>query len=135
MSGATPSGIEADVCKDIAERQQKGIAKYGVTVADNPLSQREWHQHAYEEALDLAIYLKRSLAEMPVVSINLTQRADTFLARCESTWNTCYPERRPWADIGDDARDEWVRVFSFFDATNACLSHGDGSATPTVEKS
>jgi hypothetical protein len=59
-----PSGIEADVCRDIADRQQKGIAKYGVTVEENPLSLREWLQHAYEETLDKAIYLKRAIAEI-----------------------------------------------------------------------
>ena len=60
----SPSGIEAAVCNDIAERQQKGIAKYGVTVAENPLELREWLQHAYEETLDKAVYLKRAIAEM-----------------------------------------------------------------------
>ena len=58
------TGIEAEVCKDIAERQQKGVAKYGVTVADNPLSLKEWLQHAYEESLDLPIYLKRAIMAM-----------------------------------------------------------------------
>jgi hypothetical protein len=53
------SGTEAQVCKDIAARQKKGIQKYKVSVADNPLTQKQWAQHAYEEALDLAIYLKR----------------------------------------------------------------------------
>jgi len=55
----TPTGTESRVCADIAERQHKGIAKYGTTVADNPLSRKEWLQHAYEEALDFAVYLKR----------------------------------------------------------------------------
>ena len=41
-----------------------GIAKYGVTVAENPLKLKEWLQHAYEEALDQAIYLKRAIEEM-----------------------------------------------------------------------
>lgn len=58
-----PSGIEAMVCADIANRQQVGIAKYGVTVAENPLTHAEWLQHAYEECLDMAIYLKRAMAE------------------------------------------------------------------------
>jgi hypothetical protein len=57
-------GIEAAVCADIEARQRKGLAKYGVTVADNPLSLRQWLQHAYEECLDQAIYLKRAMAEM-----------------------------------------------------------------------
>ncbi len=60
----TPTGIEAQVCKDIAERQAKGIAKYGVTVADNPLTKKQWLQHAYEEALDMAVYLRKILEEM-----------------------------------------------------------------------
>lgn len=65
MSNTTqPTGIEAEVCRDIAERQQKGIVKYHTTVADNPLSLREWLQHAYEETLDQAIYLKRAIAEL-----------------------------------------------------------------------
>ena len=57
----SPSGVEATVCADIAERQAKGIRKYGMTVATNPLHLREWLQHAYEEHLDAAIYLKRAI--------------------------------------------------------------------------
>lgn len=60
--GPQVSGIEAQVCQDIAARQALGTAKYGTTVADNPLTHRQWLQHAYEEALDMAIYLKRAMA-------------------------------------------------------------------------
>lgn len=60
----SPSGIEKAVCEDIAARQQLGIEKYGTTVANNPLPLKEWLQHAYEETLDKAIYLKRAIAEM-----------------------------------------------------------------------
>lgn len=59
-----PSGIEACVCDDIAHRQQIGIKKYGQTVAENPLSLRDWLQHAYEESLDHAVYLKRAISEI-----------------------------------------------------------------------
>jgi hypothetical protein len=41
-----------------------GINKYGTTVAENPLELREWLQQAYEEALDMAIYLKRTMEEL-----------------------------------------------------------------------
>jgi len=58
------SGTEKEVCNDIAKRQIFGIAKYGRTVAGNPLTDRQWLQHGYEEALDLAIYLKRLMQEM-----------------------------------------------------------------------
>ena len=53
-----PTGIEAEVIKDIADRQRLGIAKYGCTVAE---SLDDMCRHAYEEALDLAIYLKAEL--------------------------------------------------------------------------
>jgi len=59
-----PTGIEALVCEEIALRQQKGIAKYQATVADNQLSLREWLQHALEESLDQAVYLRRAIAEI-----------------------------------------------------------------------
>ena len=55
---------EQEVCKNILDRQQLGLKKYGRTVAGNPLTERQWLQHAFEEALDLAIYLKRLMQEM-----------------------------------------------------------------------
>lgn len=58
---SAPAGIEALVCQDISTRQQAGVAKYGTTVAQNPAPLSEWHQHAYEEALDFAIYLRRAM--------------------------------------------------------------------------
>jgi hypothetical protein len=57
-------GTEAAVCEDIARRQQLGIKKYGTTVAENPLSLKQWLQHAYEESLDHAVYLKRAISEI-----------------------------------------------------------------------
>lgn len=58
------TGTEAKVCKDIAERQKLGLKKYGVSVSENPLSLRQWLEHAYQECLDQAIYLKRAMEEM-----------------------------------------------------------------------
>lgn len=60
----TPTGIEAQVCADIARRQQLGLSKYGISVADNPLTLLAWLQHAYEEALDQAVYIKRAMVEI-----------------------------------------------------------------------
>jgi hypothetical protein len=59
------TGIETEVCEDICRRKEGGFRKYGVTVADNPLPLRDWLQHAYEECLDMAIYLKRAMRELP----------------------------------------------------------------------
>ena len=58
------SGTELRVCQLIAERQMRGIAKYGTTVSDNPLPLRAWLRHALEETLDNAIYLQRAIEEL-----------------------------------------------------------------------
>lgn len=58
------SGTEKAVCEDIAQRQKVGLSKYGKPVSDNPLDLKEWLQHAYEETLDKAIYLKRAIQEI-----------------------------------------------------------------------
>lgn len=57
-------GTEREVCIDIERRQQFGVIKYGQTVADNPADLFSWLQHAYEEALDFPIYLKRAMTEL-----------------------------------------------------------------------
>lgn len=53
-----PSGIEALVCKDIAARQEIGLKKYGCSVAESP---DDMLVHAYEEVLDLAVYLRAEM--------------------------------------------------------------------------
>jgi hypothetical protein len=58
------SGTELRVCQLIAERQMRGIAKYGTSVSDNPLPLRAWLRHALEECLDQAIYLQRAIEEL-----------------------------------------------------------------------
>lgn len=63
-------GTEAEVCNDIAKRQQLGIAKYGTTVRENQLTELQWHQHLYEELLDAAIYQKR------IIEIKKAQQDD-----------------------------------------------------------
>lgn len=57
-------GTEARVCDDIAQRQRRGISKYGTSVEGNPLPLKAWLQHAYEEHLDAAIYLRRALEQL-----------------------------------------------------------------------
>ena len=60
----TIKDTESEVCADIKRRQELGIAKYGTTVAQNPLDLRQWLQHAYEEKLDDAVYMKRAIQEL-----------------------------------------------------------------------
>jgi hypothetical protein len=59
VGGYSCTGTEFEVCCDIAARQALGMLKYKTTVAENTGGMAYWIQNAYEEALDLAIYLKR----------------------------------------------------------------------------
>lgn len=55
--------VEA-VREDLIERSSRGIQKYGVMLSRKDLTLKDWLNHAYEEALDMANYLKRSIKEM-----------------------------------------------------------------------
>jgi hypothetical protein len=55
--------VEA-VCEDLRGRSRLGVQKYGVTLAGAGLPLRASLQHAYEEALDLANYLKTTLMRL-----------------------------------------------------------------------
>jgi hypothetical protein len=50
---------EDEVCRLIQRRSDMGLAKYGVTMERDDLSEIEWLMHARDEAMDLAIYLTR----------------------------------------------------------------------------
>jgi hypothetical protein len=56
------SEIINQVVQDLESREQRGLSKYGTTVDRTDLSEIEWLQHAYEEALDLAVYLKKTIS-------------------------------------------------------------------------
>ena len=53
------SRILHSIIDDLLDREDKGLTEYGTTMDRTDLSEQEWLQHAYEEALDLAIYLKK----------------------------------------------------------------------------
>lgn len=54
----SPCAIVESVRNDLLTRSEIGLAKYGTTLGENPASRKDRLQHAYEEALDLANYLK-----------------------------------------------------------------------------
>ncbi len=56
--------IVESVIKDLRNRSLIGIKKYNTTLERNDLSLKEWLQHAYEECLDQANYLKRAISEI-----------------------------------------------------------------------
>ena len=55
----TQDTIVQSVQSDLQARSERGIAKYGTTLDRTDLTEKDWLQHAYEEALDLALYLKK----------------------------------------------------------------------------
>ena len=55
------SQVTEQVINDIQQRELKGIETYGTTMDRDDLTQDQWLQHAYEEALDFVIYLRKLL--------------------------------------------------------------------------
>ena len=53
------SKILAAVIEDMRSREAKGKEEYKTTLDRNDLNQEEWMRYAYEEALDLSLYLKK----------------------------------------------------------------------------
>ena len=47
--------------KDLEERYQEGVRRYGVPL--QPFNGRDALQDAYEEAMDLALYLRQAIYE------------------------------------------------------------------------
>lgn len=56
--------IVFDTIKDMAARAEVGLAKYNMTMDREDLISSDWVQHAYEECLDMALYLKRLKKDM-----------------------------------------------------------------------
>lgn len=55
----TTDNIVIEVMNDLNERSKVGINKYGTTLERDDLNCTDWVQHAYEECLDMALYLKK----------------------------------------------------------------------------
>lgn len=53
------SEVLKQVIEDMRQRETKGKAEYGTTMDRIDLSDTDWMDYAYEEALDLSLYLKK----------------------------------------------------------------------------
>lgn len=62
--GQAPDPIIAAVQRDLAARSRLGMMKYGVGLDRQDLSLRDWLQHALEECLDMAGYLKAAITKL-----------------------------------------------------------------------
>lgn len=58
------------VLADLRRQEAKGRSKYGGDVDKAHLSLKEWLQHAYEETLDQAVYLKKAIEKLNENSSN-----------------------------------------------------------------
>lgn len=56
--------VVEEVRSDLKKRSKIGIKKYNTTLDRTDLSLEDWLQHAYEETLDKALYLKRAIREI-----------------------------------------------------------------------
>ena len=55
------SEILTKVIEDMRQREAKGKAEYGTTMDRKDLNEDDWMLYAYEEALDLSLYLKKMI--------------------------------------------------------------------------
>lgn len=53
------SEVLKHVIEDMRQREAKGKKEYGTTMDRTDLSDTDWIDYAYEEALDLSLYLKK----------------------------------------------------------------------------
>jgi len=60
---AERSALLQSVIADLDAREATGKAKYGTTMDRTDLTHVQWLQHALEETLDLALYLKAAIRE------------------------------------------------------------------------
>lgn len=78
------------VIDDLVAREERGKAKYNTTMDREDLSHEEWLQHAYEEALDMALYLKKSMQQTKSYSHdevqNIVRNAVNATTRASINW-------------------------------------------------
>lgn len=53
------SEVLKHVIEDMRQREAKGKKEYGTTMDRKDLSEDDWIFYAYEEALDLSLYLRK----------------------------------------------------------------------------
>lgn len=57
------SKLLQSVIDDLESREKRGKEKYNTSMDRKDLTHKQWLQHAYEEALDMALYLKKAITE------------------------------------------------------------------------
>lgn len=75
--------VSIAVLDDMRKRRNIGLERYGKPVS--PHSGDDWLQHAYEEALDLAVYLKAEILRRQ--ECDQIEELRRFRKACESVLN------------------------------------------------
>ena len=63
--------ITEQVIDDLRSRAERGLIKYNTTLEGN--NNDDFINHAYEEALDLAQYLKKEMSIIPILKQTINQ--------------------------------------------------------------
>ena len=79
------------VIDDLVAREERGKAKYNTTMDREDLIASDWVQHAYEECLDMALYLKRLRKDMLAMEEEL--RAFKTQALIKERWEELKQEK------------------------------------------
>jgi hypothetical protein len=58
------SKILTKLMEDLKKREKKGFLQYGTTVDRTDYDHLMWLQEAYEECLDMAVYLKSAIEKI-----------------------------------------------------------------------
>jgi hypothetical protein len=66
--------ITEAVINDLHSRSKRGIEKYNTTLGEN--NHQNMLQHAYEEALDLAQYLKKEITTLNTIQDLVSQHSN-----------------------------------------------------------
>jgi len=94
----TNDKVVEQVRGDLLSRSQAGINKYGVTLDRRDLTLKDWLQHAYEECLDQANYLKKCILEIELQDL---QR--------EAERKVKVKEDQGWEDFREGAYNAWKK--------------------------
>jgi hypothetical protein len=71
---STKDQITNLVIKDLSSRAERGLIKYNTTLGEN--DHQNMLQHAYEEALDMAQYLKKEITTLNTIQDLAKQYSD-----------------------------------------------------------
>ena len=56
-----------NVVKQLRDREEEGLLKYGVTTERTDLSPLQWLQHLQEELMDASVYIEKLKNELKMI--------------------------------------------------------------------